>query len=94
VWVLIRDADVNWKKPKEENPREERPFDQEAFDARLDWVLHVFDPRVGRILAERRFPNSLAVAAGARVLVSLRNVETNRSTFDVWRPLLRQKGDP
>ncbi len=89
VWTIVQDADVDWKPPPRAN--EHRPFDLQEYDRIYDCVIEVVDPHSGRVLASRRFDETLLYRPPSRILVS--NVDTIIATvaYDVWKPTLQHR---
>jgi hypothetical protein len=91
VWVLLRDADLEWRPP----PRAgvERAITSDEYARTYDWVLEAVDPASGNVVASKRFGHVLWARSSSNVLVSEREIEADGSVFDVWRPSLAPKGN-
>lgn len=89
VWVLLRDADLDWRPPERANV--ERRIGTEEYEMMYDWVLEAVDPASGAIIASKRFRKALWARPGSAVLVSANTVTSTQSTYDVWKPQLTQR---
>ena len=87
VWTIVRDADVDWEPPPHGN--EERPFDLQEYNRLYDWVIEVVDPGSGRVLASRRFGETLWYRPPSRILVSPVDTILTTVAYDVWKPTLQ-----
>ena len=89
VWIIVRDADVDWEPPPRAN--EELPFDLQEYNRLFDWVIEVVDPGSGRVLASRRFSETLRYRPPSRILVSPVDTIITTVAYDVWKPTLQQR---
>ena len=88
LWVLLRDADTDWKPPVPGA----RPFNLDEYNQTFDWVLDVIDPESGRVIATKRFDTVLWGRPSSPFLISrIPAKDGNRVRFDVWRPQLKPK---
>ena len=90
VWTIVQDADVDWEPPPWAN--EHRPIDLQEHNRTYDSVIEVVDPGSGRVLASRRFDETLLYRPPSRILVSPVDTILTIVAFDVWKPTLRQGG--
>ena len=88
VWTIVSDADVDWEPPAGAN--EHRPFDLQEYNGVFDWVIEVVDPGSGRVLASRRFSETLWYRPPSRILVSPVDTILTIVAYDVWKPTLQQ----
>lgn len=89
VWTIVRDADVDWEPPPRAN--EERPLDLQERNQLYDWVIEVVDPSSWRVLASRRFDETLWYRPPSRILVSPVDTILTIVAYDVWKPTLQQR---
>jgi len=85
IWVLIRDADKNWKASTDP----ERRWSPTTAATIYDWVVEVIDPASGSVLASSRFGSPLIGRPPQAVLVSY--ATTGAEGLDVWMPVLARK---
>lgn len=90
LWVLLRDADLEWRPPARAS--EERPIGADEYERTYDWVVEAIDSASGEIVASQRFRHILWGRPGSDVLVSADESTAERSTFSVWRPRLVPRG--
>ncbi len=89
VWTIVQDADVDWEPPPRAN--EHRPLDRHEWERLHDWVVEVVDPGSGRVLATRRFRETLWYRPPSRILVSPVDTVLTIVAYDVWKPTLQQR---
>jgi hypothetical protein len=85
LWILLRDADANWK-PAAASAGD-RPYAADVNDRTYDWVLEAIDPTTGAVLSTRRFPSALW-ARSPDALLTTREAKAGVSTIHVWRSRL------
>ena len=88
VWTIVRDADVDWEPSPRAN--EERSIDLQERNRLYDWVIEVVDPGSERVLASRRFSETLWYRPPSRILVSPVDTILTIVAYDVWKPTLQQ----
>jgi hypothetical protein len=86
VWVLVRDADADWRAPAHANV--ERPLGSE-YDTLYDWILEAIDARTGRVLSSRRLRRAHWASAGTGLLTTQREGTNGEIIWEVWEPVLR-----
>jgi hypothetical protein len=88
IWVLLQDADSNWK-PSESS---ERLLDPALRNTKHDAVLEAVDPGTGNVVATRRFPFVLFGRPPQPFVVSYAFTDAGEPNgLDVWKPELRRK---
>lgn len=87
VWVVIRDADLDWEPPARAN--EERALGVQDYDRLYDWVIEVVDPGSSQVIAQRRIRNVHWYRPPTGLLVSPTDTDITIVAFDVWEPTLR-----
>jgi hypothetical protein len=86
MWVLLRDADVNWRPP--ESPGE-RPFDISDLESARDFVLEAVSIQSGQVIATWRSDRAIWGRGPSLLLATRRQGGNNRSTVvEVWQPQL------
>jgi hypothetical protein len=85
IWVLIRDADANWKPGADP----ERSWSPTRDDAIYDWVLEVVEPATGTVLASRRFGSGMVGRPPQPYLISYNS--DRFGGLDIWMPVLNVK---
>ena len=88
VWTIVQDADVDWEPPPRAN--EHRPVERQEWERTYDWVIEVVDPGSGRVLASRRFGETLWYRPPSRILVSPVDTILTTVAYDVWKTTLQQ----
>ena len=88
VWTIVQDADADWEPSPRAN--EHRPVERREWDRLHDWVIEVVDPGSGRVLASRRFSETLWYRPPSRILVSPVDTILTIVAYDVWKPTLQQ----
>lgn len=91
LWVVLRDADVDWEPPPPSVANVERVLQADEYERTYDWVIEAIDPANGHVIASRRFRNILWTRPPSKVLVSFRAATNAGTTFDVWQARLRQR---
>ena len=90
VWIIVHDAAADWAPPPPPRTNEEEPFDLQEHDRLFDSVIEVVDPGSGRVLASRRFSETLWYRPPSRILVSPVDTILTIVAYDVWKPTLQQ----
>jgi hypothetical protein len=90
IWVLLRDADLNWRAPPQAGT--ERRITADEYEKTYDWIVEAVDPTSGSVVASKRFAHILWGRPGSTVLVSAKSIRATQSTYDVWQPRLTPKG--
>jgi hypothetical protein len=88
AWVLIRDADLDWKPPVKANV--ERVISATEYEDTYDWVLEAVDTQSGRVIASRRFRSGLW-ARPPDGLIASRVDDAGSMRVDLWRAGLQRK---
>jgi hypothetical protein len=87
LWVLLRDADLNWRPPREPNTM--RVVSHAEYNATYDWVLEAIDTRTGTVLASRRFDEALWMPSTSTQLMSIEaDSGSSRTIWTIWKPTL------
>jgi hypothetical protein len=92
LWVVLRDADLDWEPPPPVLANVERVMHAEEYEQEYDWVIEAIDPDDGSVIASHRFRYILWTRPPSNVLVSFREATVAGTTYDVWRPVLRERG--
>lgn len=90
VWVVIRDADLEWEPPARAN--EERALSVEDYDRLYDWIIEVVDPASAQVVARRRLGNVHWYRPPTSLLVSPADTDITTVAFDVWELILQPGG--
>jgi hypothetical protein len=86
VWVLVRDADLDWRRP--DPGTSERRITTEDYAATYDWILLAVDPSASSIMASKRFTKVLWARAGSSTLVTQEVLSARHASFALWKPRL------
>ena len=87
LWVLLRDADTNWRPPEITG---ERPFELGDYERTFDFVLEAVSITSGVVVATRRFDRALWAREPTFLFATLRQGGAHR-TVQVWVPRLVTK---
>lgn len=94
VWVLIRDADKDWRPSSERNRTMATGSTPEEIDALYDWVLEVVDPDGGRVVASKRLPTVHRIRPSTQSVSLLSSgPDSSHVVHNVWKVYLSRKED-
>ncbi len=85
LWILIRDADANWKP----SPEPERRLTPSTMNEIYDWVIEVVDPSSGAVLASMRSGSDISGRPPQTFVIWYSTSPPDG--LDLWTPVLTRK---